>query len=130
MSHPYYRCPKKEEGRQVPKKCYRCGSIEHKISECTNNIVCHFCHESGHKKADCEEQNKVLARSEFDEYAYDILEGRQDTLNESMTDVVTPFVANVQRESVRVSQNKNTEPDMDHAINFDIDANAEMHLVR
>ena len=91
VSHPYYRCPDRDEGRQAPKKRFRCGSTTHKISDCMNDIVCHFCQESGHKKVDCEGYKQSVARSHFGDYAHEILEGRQAMLDDSLTHVKTPL---------------------------------------
>ena len=56
-----------------------------------NDIVCHFCQESGHKKVDNEGYKQSVARSHFGHYAHEILEGRQAMLDDSLTHVKTPL---------------------------------------
>ena len=54
-----------------------------------NEIVCHLCQESDHKKAVCEEYAKSFAQHQFGEYAHEILEGRQAMREDSLTPAST-----------------------------------------
>ena len=56
-----------------------------------NDIVCHFCQESGHKKVVCGGYKQSVARRHFGDYAHEILEGRQAMLDDSLTHVKTPL---------------------------------------
>ena len=69
--HPFFRCPQKEERR-----CYRCKSPSHLTKDCVNEIVCNYCQEKWHIKAECEEYVKAKDRENYGKYAEEILEGR------------------------------------------------------
>ena len=93
VGHLFYRCPQKTEF--PPKMCSRCQSTLHKTRECTNEIVCNYCSESGHKQNDCAEHNLMIAKQTYGEYADEILEGRElatENTIESLTeqDASTP----------------------------------------
>ena len=49
--HPFYRCIQKESNS----KSFRCKSPSHLTKDFTNEVVCHYCMEKGHKKAECDE---------------------------------------------------------------------------
>ena len=48
IRHAFFRCPQKND--IPPRVCGRCKSTEHRTRECTNDIVCNYCDETGHKQ--------------------------------------------------------------------------------
>ena len=77
-THPSYRCPvkPKREGR-----CYRCLSTSHNINECSNEIVCKFCSQSGHKEKQCDNKREIEV---FGDYRHEINEGRRDSFEDKL----------------------------------------------
>ena len=92
VGHPFYRCPLKNN--PPPKLSGRCKSTTHKTRECTNDIVCNYCNESGHKQKDCAEHKLSTAKESYGAYAFDIMEGRQadedDAKSEALAECSTP----------------------------------------
>ena len=76
--HPFYRCPQKESNR----KCFRCKSPSHLTKDCTSEVVCHYCMEKGHKKAECEKFIRAKDHEMYGRYAGDIREGRAADMEE------------------------------------------------
>ena len=54
-THPSYRCPVKPKRER---RFYRCLSTSHSINECSNEIVCKFCSQSGHKEKQCDKKTR------------------------------------------------------------------------
>ena len=73
-NHPSFRC---ENRQNAAKRCYRCFSTSHVISECKNEVVCLFCGQTGHRQSSCEEKKELDL---YGDYRNDIWEGRQATL--------------------------------------------------
>ena len=79
-THPSYRCPVKPRRER---RCYRCLSTIHNINECSNNIVCKFCSQSGHKEKQCDNKREIEV---FGDYRHEINEGRRDSFEEKVTE--------------------------------------------
>ena len=95
VGHRFYRCPRKNDPQ--PRECGRCKRTTHRTRDCTYDIVCNFCNESGHKQKDCDGYKLMVAKKSFGAYAYDIMEGRQASEDDvnlgamATADSSTPF---------------------------------------
>ena len=73
-THPHYRCPAKPA---IERRCYRCFSSSHVIKDCTNDIMCKFCGQKGHKGSKCESRIELNERDRFGDYFHEINEARK-----------------------------------------------------
>ena len=74
-SHPHYKCPVKPKNERA---CYRCFSTRHMVQDCTNDIVCRYCSQTGHSQSKCDEYKEFGEKKKYGEYYHDIREGRED----------------------------------------------------
>ena len=51
-SHPHYKYPVKPKTERA---CYRCFSTSHMVQDCTNDMGCRYCSQTGHSQSKCDE---------------------------------------------------------------------------
>ena len=89
--HVYFRCPYKPS---TARKCYRCDSESHSIKDCTNEVVCRYCFQSGHRQSECDDWKEKKKNEKYGNYWHDIKEGRHEENNAPNNEDKTPDVKN------------------------------------
>ena len=61
-SHRHYKCPVRTVKE---KRCYRCFSTSHMVQECTNDVACRYCCQTGHVERNCEDHKELTDRKKY-----------------------------------------------------------------
>ena len=136
-SHMHYKCP----ARTVrEKRCYRCFSTSHMVQECTNDVACRYCCQTGHVEKDCEDHKELTDRKKYGEYYHDIIEGNMKDDKETENDEgsstsLRQAEQNKQVSAVKVKDNHSksaatsTEADDDNGVAEKADTNNKIHTL-
>ena len=110
------------------------------VQECTNDVTCRYCCQTGHVEKDCEDHKELTDRKKYGEYYHDIIEGnmkddKETEKDEGSSTSLRQAEQKKQVSAVKVKDNHSksaatsTEADDDNGVAEKADTNNKIHTL-